>query len=424
MEDRTRSGGVRLAAFIYTILTLMALASCKGKGGSRGDAGGQPVEVKEADLPAQVQATGTVTPRVGAEVKVGPRVSGRLERLLVKVGDPVQKGAVLAVVESLDLQAGVTRADANLREAEAGLAYAKSNFARQQSLVKDGIISADQLDVNRKALDSAQAQVKNAKAALDQARINLSYATVSAPISGTVASVSTQEGETVAASLSAPTFVTLVDLSRLEVDAYVDEVDIGRVKVGQTATFTVDAYPDKVFEGKVEAIYPQAVIQDNVVNYPVIVRIDGVRDAAREAPKTGPSEKRGPGRGRPEGGEARRGPGRPPGGEGRREGPAARPEAPAAAPIPLESYEGLLRPQMTASVNILLDTLRGALVIPIRAVKRENGQTFVMVKEGEKSARRPVTLGRESGDMVQVKSGLSAGDRVLVTPSRSGESMP
>jgi RND family efflux transporter MFP subunit len=388
------------------------------------------VEVKLADLPAQVQATGTVTPRVGAEVKVGPRVSGRLERLLVKVGDSVKKGAVLAVVESLDLQAGVQRADANLREAEAALAYAQSNFARQQALVKDGIISADQLDVNRKALDSAHAQVKNAKAALDQARINLSYATVSAPISGTVASVSTQEGETVAASLSAPTFVTLVDLNRLEVDAFVDEVDIGRVKVGQAATFTVDAYPDKVFEGKVEAIYPQAVIQDNVVNYPVIIRIDGARGAALEAEKNGPSEKRGEGDGRPEGGEGRRGPGLAPRGEGRPEHPGARPPEAASAPgVPapapvLEPYEGLLRPQMTASVSILLDTLRGALVIPIRAVKRESGQAFVLVKEGEKTARRPVSLGRESGDMVQVKSGLSAGDRVLVSTQRSGESMP
>lgn len=431
MDHRTNHRDTRPAAALFLLLSLLSLAACKGGGRGRGEAGGQAVEVKLADLPAQVQATGTVTPRVGAEVKVGPRVSGRLERLLVKVGDPVKKGAVLAVVESLDLQAGVQRADANLREAEAALAYAQSNFARQQALVKDGIISADQLDVTRKALDSAHAQVKNAKAALDQARINLSYATVSAPISGTVASVSTQEGETVAASLSAPTFVTLVDLSRLEVDAYVDEVDIGRVKVGQATTFTVDAYPDKIFEGRVEAIYPQAVIQDNVVNYPVIIRIDGVRDATQESAQAGPPGSRGEARGRPEGGEGRRESGRPPRGEGRPEGPGAKPEAPAgppeaaAAPAPtLEPYEGLLRPQMTASVSILLDTLRGALVIPIRAVKRENGQAFVMVKEGEKNARRPVSLGRESGDMVQVKSGLSAGDRVVVTPQRSGESMP
>jgi len=351
----------------------------------------------------------------------------------VKVGDIVKKGQVLAEVESKDLQAGVTRSEASLRDAQATLAYAEANYKRQQALVQDGIISADQLDVAKKALESALAQVKSARAALDQSRIELAYATVEAPISGTVASVATQEGETVAAQLAAPTFVTLVDLGRLEVDAYVDEVDIGRVKVDQSATFTVDAYPDKVFQGVVEAIYPQAVIQDNVVNYPVIIRIEGERKMAEageeraagatggnrpEAGGAGAHRPSGDGEGRPQGapGEGRGQWKRPEGPGGT---PGARPERAAEAPASVTSYEGLLRPQMTASVTVLLDTLRGAVVIPVRAVKRENGQAYVMVQEGGKPVRRPVTLGRESGDLVQVKAGISQGDKVAVAQQRT-----
>jgi macrolide-specific efflux system membrane fusion protein len=139
------------------------------------------------------------------------------------------------------------------------------------------------------------------------------------------------------------------------VDAYVDEVDIGGVKVGQKATFTVDAFPDKVFNGVVQAIRPQAIIQDNVVNYAVILTIS-------------------------------------------------------------DSFENLLRPQMTASVTITMDSLKGALVIPIKAVKHEGGKAYVLVPSpgGKGTVQRPVTLGRESGEFVQVKAGLSAGDRVLV----------
>ena len=135
-----------------------------------------------------------------------------------------------------------------------------------------------------------------------------------------------------------------------------DEVDIGGVKVGQYATFTVDAFPDKVFKGEVEAIQPQAIIQDNVVNYDVIV---GITD----------------------------------------------------------TFENLLRPKMTASVTINLDSQKGVLVIPAKAVKHEGGKAFVMVPgaAGKGYIQRPVTVGRESGDFVQVKAGLSKGDKVLVT---------
>jgi HlyD family secretion protein len=310
------------------------------------------------DLPAQVIATGTVTPRVGAEVPVGPRVSGTLKRLYVQIGSVVKKGDILGEIDARDLQANVSSAQATLAAAKATEVYAQANYERLRDLLPKGYVSQDSVDVAKQSLDSATASVAKAQAQLDYAKIQLSYATVRAPIDGIVESVATQEGSTVAASLNAPTFVTLIDLKRLEVDAFVDEVDIGGVKEGQSATFTVDAFPDKVFNGKVEAIQPQAVIQDNVVNYDVIVGIS-------------------------------------------------------------DTFENMLRPKMTASVTINLDSQKGVLVIPAKAVKHEGGKAYVMVPaaSGKGYSQRPVTVGRESGDFVQIKAGLSSGDKVLVASS-------
>ena len=120
----------------------------------------------------------------------------------------------------------------------------------------------------------AKAMVDRAKASLQEEDIQLSYANITAPIDGIVALVSTQEGETVVASLNAPTFVTLIDLRKLEMTVYVDETDIGRIKVGQNALFTVDTYSEQFFKGKVREIHPKAVIKDNVVNYEVILDIE------------------------------------------------------------------------------------------------------------------------------------------------------
>ena len=341
----------RLAVLGTAITVIALLAACKQSGPKNGP--GRLVPVKEMNLPAQVIATGTVTPRVGAEVPVGPRVSGTLKKLYVKIGDRVKKGQILGQLEDKDLQANVNRASATLAAAKASAAYAKANYERLAALLPKGYVSEDAVDLARQNSQSTEANVKNAEAALDYANIQLSYGTVRAPIAGIVESVATQEGSTVAATFNAPTFVTIIDLSRLEVDAYVDEVDIGGVKVGQKATFAVDAYPSKVFNGVVEAIHPQAVIQNNVVNYDVIIGIS-------------------------------------------------------------DPFEGILRPTMTANVTITLNTLRGAMAIPLRAVKHSQGKTFVLVPGDKGPAQRPVTLGRESGEFVQVKAGLSKGDKVYV----------
>jgi RND family efflux transporter MFP subunit len=199
----------------------------------------------------------------------------------------VENGQVLAELEGAELtavvarrQAAVAVAQAKIADAQARERLAESAYARQQSLLAGSATSQQMVDEALRERESAaaglqiaQREYELARAELEEALVNLSYATISAPISGVVASVTTQEGETVAAGLNAPTFVVILDLERLQVNTFVDEVDIGKIDIGQRASFTVDAFPARDFTGHVTAIYPTATIQDNVVKYIVAVGI-------------------------------------------------------------------------------------------------------------------------------------------------------
>lgn len=221
-----------------------------------------------------VKATGVIKPMIGAEVRVGSRVSGVVRRLFVRVGDTVRTGEPLAELDDRDLVAQRNEAKAALELAKANLDYALADLHRKRELQAAALLAPNDLDLARRAATVAEQQAAGANASLAFANTQLGYARIVAPISGVVASVSTQEGETVAASFAAPTFVTLIDLARLEVWAYVDETDIGRIRIGQRARFTVDTYGDEEFDGRVTAIYPRPEIRDNVVNYITVIRFD------------------------------------------------------------------------------------------------------------------------------------------------------
>lgn len=218
-------------------------------------------------------ATGIIKPCTGAEVKVGSRVSGIVSHLYVKIGDRVKKGQLLGQLERTELEARFQEAQAVLENAEAERDMAALSLTRQNSLIKKNFTPQVQVDLAQTAYDVSLSMVKKAAAGVENARIQLGYTEIRAPIAGVVASVSTQEGETVAASFAAPTFVVIIDLSQLEVWAYVDETDIGRILKDQKASFTVDTYPGVPFTGKVTAIYPKAEMKDNVVNYIAIISI-------------------------------------------------------------------------------------------------------------------------------------------------------
>jgi len=349
----------------------------------------------------KVIATGTVSLKTGAEVKIGARISGQVKSLLVKIGDFIREGDKIAVIEHEDLILRVARfqadleaenarfekilaegpleinkARAEIQELQVQVSLAMKMLERNLQLNKKGFIADALVDEATERLDVLKAKVNLAKeelklkqsqlendsrlaktmvnrasASLKEEGIQLSYAKITAPIDGIVAFVSTQEGETVVASLNAPTFVTLIDLRKLEMTVYVDETDIGRIKVGQNALFTVDTYSEQFFKGKVREIHPKAVIKDNVVNYEVILDIE-------------------------------------------------------------KKNVSKLRPEMTANVVVTTGTRKNVLTIPKVAVKRESKKTFAVVEIDGKLVDRPVELGWRDGKVIQVISGLEEGERV------------
>jgi HlyD family secretion protein len=268
--------------WVLVVVAVGALAAIVRAALLRPDAGtekaAEVVRVNRRAPEPVVKASGVIKPMIGAEVRVGARVSGIVQRLYVRIGDVVEKGQLLAELDDRELVARRNQTTAALKLAEANRSYARAELARMRSLSVERLLSPSNLDLAEQAYEVARQQAKSAAASVDEAVTQLGYARIVAPIAGVVSAVSTQEGETVAASFAAPTFVTLLDLGRLEVWAYVDETDIGRIRVGQPARFTVDTYSDQEFEGRVTSIHPQAEIRDNVINYVAVVTFEPPRD--------------------------------------------------------------------------------------------------------------------------------------------------
>lgn len=316
----------------------------------------ETARVVRRDIGSTVLATGIIKPMVGAEVKVGSRISGVVKRLRANIGDYVTAGQIIAELEDSELQARVNQNLAAVEKARADLQYAQTAFGRDQSLLEKALVSQQQVDQSETSLKVAQALLKQAEANLDYARVQLSYTTIQSPISGVIASVSTQEGEAVSASLSAPTFVSIIDLTRLEVQVFVDETDIGKIQIGQEARFTVDTYADSDFRGAVTAIYPKAVIQDNVVNYVVTLTIT-------------------------------------------------------------DFQEKTLRPEMTTNVTIRLETRMNVLAVPTIAILREQGERYVTVMDDGRTSQRKVKTGWKDNGFTEVISGLEEGETILIAPT-------
>ena len=218
---------------IIVVVTAAGLALSRAGATRAADPGAAATaRVARRDIGAQVKATGVIKPRVGAEVRVGSRISGVVKRLHVQIGDSVTQGQLLAELDDRDLVALRDQAAATVKQLEATLHYAQADYRRKRELFAAKSIAQSDLDIVEREVAVNEQQVEAARASLAYATAQVGYARITAPISGVVASVATEEGETVAASFAAPTFLTLLDPSRLEVWAYVDETDIGRIRAG------------------------------------------------------------------------------------------------------------------------------------------------------------------------------------------------
>ena len=435
-------------------------------------------KTERMDLIQSVSATGSVTAQTGAMIHIGSQITGRIKHLYADVGTQMKAGEIIAELDVPDLEANVRQAEAalalnrsrlaeqlagvslqdtqsatDIQRAEAGVAVVQANLRQVQdsanlqvATANNGVLQAQanaknsaanltrfqevfakgfiahseldtakaQADVNAAQLSSAQEnvklvrakvdadlasareQLKQAQAALDAARAGLAQrdikrkqvkeaqdairqseaahafsraqlakAFIRTPISGTVLQLAQQQGETIAAGLSAPTLIIVADLNRLQVDAFVDETDIGQVQLGQPAQITVDAYPNHPFLGRVEKIASGSTMQQNVVTYDVT--------------------------------------------------------------ISLQNPEHMLKPDMTATTQIVVGRRENALVVPVDAIKpTTRGSTVTVMTRGKNGQPvfrvQPVRTGISDGDNTEILDGLREGDTVVLSGQVPGMS--
>lgn len=229
--------------------------------------------VQRGDVSMQVSATGTLA--AVTTVQVGSQVSGTISALYADFNDRVRAGQVLAQLDPTFLKAQVAQSEADLDRVKVQLRQAERDYNRQMPLRDQGLASQAEIDATETALDAARAAVKSSEASLERALTNLRYATIASPIDGVVISRDVDVGQTVAASLSAPTLFTIAkDLTQMQLEAAVDEADIGMIAVGQSVSFTVDAFPDRNFKGAVQQVRLAPQMVQNVVSYTVIVQVE------------------------------------------------------------------------------------------------------------------------------------------------------
>jgi len=229
-------------------------------------------KIDRGDIVVSISATGTLN--ADTTVQVGSQVSGRIARIYVDFNSVVKRGQLLAQLDPTFLNAALNQSKAGVARARATLNQSERDYNRTKDLFAKNLVSQADMDAAITNLESAKAGLQQAEASLEGADVNLRYATITSPISGVVVSRAVDVGQTVAASLSAPTLFTIAnDLKKMQVQASVDEADIGNVKVGQKVQFRVDSYPEDKFEGVVTQVRLAPVITQNVVNYTVIISV-------------------------------------------------------------------------------------------------------------------------------------------------------
>lgn len=335
----------------------------------------ETVPVKTGEVITTVTATGTVQPI--KQVSVGTQVSGVIDKIYVDYNSIVKKGQLIAALDQTNLRAALKQSQASYDNALNELTYQKSIYDRQKQLYDKSLITQEDYDLALYNYNNAKGNVIQRKSDLDKAKTNLSYAYIYSPISGVVLSRDVDEGQTVAASLNTPTLFSIAqDLKQMQVEADVDEADIGGVTEGQRVSFTVDSFQDEEFSGTVTQVRLNPTTTSNVVTYTVVVK-------------------------------------------------AGNPDL-------------KLKPGMTATIEIYTHELKGIATLEAKAVNNkidealltkyylqtgqtpdsvvksnEQNGTFVYVKQNDALIVKKIKLGIDDGINVQVLEGLEIDDQVV-----------
>lgn len=227
-------------------------------------------KVEHGDINTTVTATGTIEPVTS--VDVGTQVSGIVSHLYVDYNSIVKAGQVIAELDTKNLMTELRNTKANLANAQSNFNFQKKNFERYKNLYEKGLISTNDYEQAELSYLQAQQQVAMQRESVNRAETNLGYATITSPIDGVVLSKEVEEGQTVASSFNTPTLFKIAqDLTQMRVIAKVDEADIGEIKEGLRVTFTVDAFPQDLFEGSVTQVRQEPKTESNVVTYEVVI---------------------------------------------------------------------------------------------------------------------------------------------------------
>lgn len=332
----------------------------------------ETAKVERATISNSVTATGTIEPV--NKVEVGTQVSGIISKIYVDYNSIVKKGQVIAELDKINLESELASAKANLASSKSELDYQETNYKRMKALHDKGFISDDDFDIAdlsyKKAKEAYLVQLQT----VQKAQTNLGYATITSPIDGVVLSKDVEEGQTIAASFSTPTLFTIArDLTDMQVVANVDEADIGNVRDGQRVTFTVDAFPDDTFEGRVKQVRQQGEEESNVVTYEVVI----------SAPNN----------------------------------------------------DLKLKPQLTANVNIYTEEIENVVSVPAKAlrfspskemmndgekIKDCNATNKLWIKEANILKAYPVKSGITNGIRTQILEGVKEGTAVITNAKAKG----
>jgi HlyD family secretion protein len=259
---------IAIVVVVGVLVGLFFFRRGKDKGGDKY----RTEAVSTGNVTATINATGTLS--AVTTVQVGSQVSGIISRLYADFNSQVKKGELLAELDPTPFLQTVDQRKADVTKSQVEVANTKVTYDRQKRLADAGLIALSDLDAAKAAYDGARAGLAQSQAALKQAQTNLGYTKIYSPIDGQVVARQYDIGQTVAASFSAPTLFTIAkDLTKMQVQADVDQSDIGQIKVGERVHFTVDAYPDQTFRGQISQVRLNATVSQNVITYPVIIEV-------------------------------------------------------------------------------------------------------------------------------------------------------
>ncbi len=356
-------------------------------------------KVKRGEIKNIINATAIVKTRVNAYLKIGTRTTGLVQKMFIDIGDQVKKGQLIAIIDQREFKKNIEKlqkqlkkakdkliqieklyplkieeAEKSYQSAKAEYEYALWKYKREKQLLKEEFTTKESFEASKRELKSKKAKMELAqktlerlkteyetekrlaqddinilKKELQKEKIRLSYTEIYSPIDGIVSNVVAREGETLVAGLQAAELVTILRPDRLEIQIFVDETDIGKIKTSQQVFYYVDAYPDKVFQGKITKIYPEPIVKQNIVYYLAIVPVK-------------------------------------------------------------KEYAQFLRPEMTVYTKIIAGIKKNVIIIPNSAVRFEQGRQFVFVVKDGKVEKRFIKTGWIDEKFTEVMEGLKEGE--------------